>query len=301
MFESKVIKLTDFRDMEITEEMQGKALSEEEIKDILNKLAKKNVVTAEVDSIEKGDFVILDLKGEETKFNKNGLQINVGLGLFNKELEDEILGMEKNENKTLTINDKEVKVGVKSIKRRSIPEVTDELIAGLHIEGVNTIGEYKEYLRDKDIKEKRMNIIPFKSFEYIVENSEYNILDEDLKSLYDEEVRSLEAQASFYNKTLEEFVKEVYEISTEGILKWLEDTTPEKLNQILVGMEFAREDDKMLTQEIYDEEIKTSAQEGNVSFDKAKEMHSHMLFQGSWYPLKAMERIHEYWKEEIYK
>ncbi|WP_312113426.1 hypothetical protein [Brevibacillus reuszeri] len=70
MFKSKLVKLADYREMKITDDMRETPLDDEEIKVKIDKLAKRNVVTTDVEMIEKGDYAIVDLKENKENFNK---------------------------------------------------------------------------------------------------------------------------------------------------------------------------------------------------------------------------------------
>lgn len=299
MYKSKLIKLANFEDMEVEVDRLGIPMTEEKIETMLNKIAKKNIIMDEVDKVEKGDILILDLSSHEEKFNKKNLPVTVGIGLFNLEIEKELLGMKKAQSRLLNLNGTDIKVEVKSIKRRRIPEVTDELIEKMNINGVNTLEKYKELLIKEDLKAQRMDILPQKSLEYVINNSTYIISEDDMEALYKEEIKELEAQANLEKTTSEEYVKDIYGITLEEFTAWIKENLTMTLKHMLIGMEYENKNNAYLTEEIYETELNTYAEENQIELYKAKEIISYKLYHTRWYPMKANEAIIGYWKNKL--
>lgn len=299
MYKSQLIKLADFKEIKIEVDTLGTPMSEEKIQGLLSKLAKRNIIIADADRIEKGDIVTINLTSVEEKFNKKNLPVTVGIGLFNLDLENKLLAMVKDESRILDINGIEVKVEVKSVKRRIIPEITNELIGGIGIEGVTTVEEYKEFLINEDLRRQRMEILPGKSVEYVINNSQYDISEDDVAAMYEEEIKGLEAQAQLEKITAEEFVKEVYGITLEEFTNWIKDNLSITIKHMLIGMEYEKQKNALLTEEIYETELRAYAEENQIELDKAKEIISYKLYHTRWYPMKANETIIGYWKKEL--
>lgn len=299
MYKSKLIKLADFKGMEVELDTLGTPMNEEKIQGILNKLAKGKVSISHVDIIEKGDVVTLDLTSDEGKFNKRNLPVTVGIGLFNSELENQIIGMRKDESQTLNIKGNDVIVEVKSVKRRIIPEITNELIMDIGIEGVTTVEEYRDYLINEDLKQQRMEILPQKSLEYVINNSQYIISEDDIESVYEEEIKGLEAQAELDDITTEVYVKEVYGITLEEFTKWIRENLPMTIKHMLIGMEYTKQNNLEFTEDIYEAELRQYAEGNDIEVDKARNISSYKLHHTRWYPMKANEIIIGYWKKEL--
>lgn len=300
MYKSKLIKLANYKDFEVKEDMYEGAMADEEVESIVQRKAKEGVKTAEGESIEKGDVAALDLTSDEAKFNRKNLPLNVGLGMFDAQLEKEILGMKKDETKTIKLDKASVEVKVNSITRRSIPEVNDEFIASLGIDGIKTVKEYKEKLVADDLREKKMGAIPFLTMGYLVDHSEFDIKQEDLDEMSAKQFQSIETEAGIIGKPVEELVKEIYGISIEEIKEWFTKEAEPNLKQILLGMDFAKKNDAMLTEEIYMKDIEANAEKMGMSVEDSKKIFPIELFYGNYYPLQAMKEIYDYYKE-IYK
>lgn len=298
MYKSKLIKLADYKDFEVKKEMYGEAMTDDQVNHILQRKAKENVTTADAETVEKGDVVTVDLSSEVSKFDRKNLPLNVGLGMFDAELEKSIIGMKKDESKTFDLDKGNVDVKVKSITRRIVPEFTDELAASLNIEGVKTVEQYKTKLVEDDLREKKMGAIPFGAMGYIVENSEFDIKEEDLDEMAKRQFESIEAEAEIAGKPVEDLVKEIYGISVQEIKDWFRKEAEPNLKQILIGMDFAKKNDGMLTDEIYLKDIKENAEKMGISVEDAKKIFPLELFYGNYYPLQAMHEIYNYYKDK---
>lgn len=299
MYRSKLIKLANYKDFEIEEEMYGGSLKSEEIEEELQKKAKANLITKEAETVKKGDVVVLSLQSDFEKFNRKDLPLNVGLGMFDAELEEKIVGMKKYESKTLQLNKGKIKVDISNITRRSIPEITDEFIKSLNIDGVVTVDEYKNKLIQDDLREKKMETIPFQAMGYLVENSEFNIIEKDLEEMAEGQFKSLEVEAKIINKPVEELIKEIYGIAVDELIAWFRQEAELNLKQILIGINFAEKNNGMLTDEAYEKEIEENAAKMDLSVEDTKKIFPVKLFYGNWYPLQAMEEIYAYYQEQF--
>lgn len=102
-----------------------------------------------VDVVAAGDVVTLTLGSELKKMNRSGLALNVGTGLFSKELESTLPGKAVGETYTTQADGVSVTVTVDGCLRTVIPEISDELIRQQAIDGVETVEQYKKLLEKK--------------------------------------------------------------------------------------------------------------------------------------------------------
>lgn len=84
---------------------------------------------AEADEIQNQDTAVITCSSELPRFNRKSLPLRVGVGLFSKELEQQLIGWKKGQTGTVTVQGKPVSVTVQSIQREILPEITDELAA----------------------------------------------------------------------------------------------------------------------------------------------------------------------------
>lgn len=123
---------------------------EKEIEETLKKRLLKSYITLKTlsqgEPVCKEDIVTISLASTLPKFNKSKVLVTVGTGLFNKEIEDSLIGKHCGESYEITTQGIQVKVALLEIKRKEVPPITDAMVVQLGIEGVDTIEKYREKL-----------------------------------------------------------------------------------------------------------------------------------------------------------
>ena len=150
---TKVNRICDYHDIPIGPFKD--TIPEMELRDEMKNEIKKDLlqtrVIKEVTDAEPGDMAELRLRSNQPKFNKDNIRINLGLGLFSKELEAGIIGHRTGDAFHLVIGGCTVKGEIISLKRKSTPELNDAFAESLGIPGVTTKNEYLAHIRAKYI------------------------------------------------------------------------------------------------------------------------------------------------------
>lgn len=184
---SKLKSKLDLGSLNISNDLFKIEVPESLYEDEFNRLIKKHFIlrdALESEMAVKDDFVMVTLQSSNSKYNKPIVPITLGLNMLNEQIEQSIIGMKIGELKTISIDDSEVNIQVKSIKKKSLIEVSDELVKKENIDNVSTIDEYKEYVA-KQYKEKAkrrisMNLLSDvydsinKTFEFDIDEQEKN-------------------------------------------------------------------------------------------------------------------------------
>ena len=148
---SKAVKVFDYRSLDITEFIPrftpDEALLQKDIDRMLKAFGKK----IEGESVEAGDMAVITCESETPKFNKKGITVIIGKGFFSKELEEKLIGVKSGERFSFEVDGTSVNGTVDRIVRTVMPEMTDESIAQLGIEGVTSVQELKAFCVDKQI------------------------------------------------------------------------------------------------------------------------------------------------------
>ena len=145
---SRAIKIFDFHDVDAGQYAEPFSMSEEALDEKLKKLLLRHAAPVDAETVEEEDIVTVDTVSEAPRFNKKGVQLKVGRGLYSPELEKELIGMTVGEEKTVMIPAGEVLVTVRSVSRKVVPELTDGAAASLGINGVSTANELKAFVED---------------------------------------------------------------------------------------------------------------------------------------------------------
>lgn len=107
------------------------------------------------DGIQAGDIVRISFPDEGAGGGTAQAQFSVGRHFFDQVLEDALTGMTVGQTAELNVKGQKKPVSVLSVKRRHIPPLTDEAIAGMGIEGVTTIDGYRQHLIDRAAQRMR--------------------------------------------------------------------------------------------------------------------------------------------------
>lgn len=117
-------------------------------------------------TVEKGDTAVIDFEGFKDGVAFDGgkgenYDLEIGSGSFIPGFEDQLIGMKQEEEKEIEVTFPEdyqaedlkgqkatFKVKVHEIKKKVLPELNEELIKELKIDGVNNLEELKNNIRD---------------------------------------------------------------------------------------------------------------------------------------------------------
>lgn len=146
---SQVLSLADYREIDLRPYAPPFTMEEAEIQEGLLRLCSRHGRMLPADSIQPDDFVTLRLQGESPRFNKESIQLRVGKGLLSSELEQGLVGLQRDETAELRVGDECVTVTVLEIRRRQLPELTDENVASWQLEGIATVAQLRQSVVDK--------------------------------------------------------------------------------------------------------------------------------------------------------
>ena len=141
--------------------------SEAELKELARKsVVKDQLVLAplpEGECAALGDTLTLRTTSELPKFNKERVTVSIGRGLYDKGLEEALVGKKAGESCTVTIKDKPVAATILEIKRKTAPEPTDEMVEALQEKDykgnpLRTYAEYEAFICEGKTSEALANV-----------------------------------------------------------------------------------------------------------------------------------------------
>lgn len=144
LLRTKVVSAWDYRQGDLTSFCQPFEVDREQLAEDLQFLRKKHSLLVPADRVEEGDIVTLCCRSEKPKFQKDSIPVNVGKGLYSRELEAQLPGLAVGDERKLTAQGAEVVVRVLKIERTVLPELTDEFVAE-HFESVHTAAELENW------------------------------------------------------------------------------------------------------------------------------------------------------------
>lgn len=154
---SRVVKLYDYHQSQIPEEMLHWRVTDEEIQEKLQEMAARKIVLAPAERVEAGDGVRCacvegtSLKGREAVLLYPGRKLPGA-----EKAEEAVLGKKPGEVFEAETGGEKLFLRVEEILRKqSAPPVTDELVKEQGIEGVGSIEAYASWYREKHEKSRK--------------------------------------------------------------------------------------------------------------------------------------------------
>lgn len=232
---SYINSLADYKNFEFDHEVTL-SCPEEHIERQLKRVMRSNKVIENVTVLEKGDVAVIDLESSLERYNRTKLTLTVGSGLFDKELEAQLIGKTTGETFELIIKDTAVKVTVISGKRTVFPAPTDEAVKAYaatveNMEGVETVAQFCECVKQLYFKEEKQNII-FGTVnavqDYVLTHSDWEFDPDEFQQMYDSMLEDMEQMAqescgkTFVEMTDEEIARETDIPTKEALLEELQ-------------------------------------------------------------------------------
>ena len=205
-------------------------VTEDEIKNEKNRLLKDKIVVEvkENQVIELGDIAVFDFLGTVDGVAFDGgaaenYELEIGSHQFIPGFEEQMVGMEANTEKDITVTFPEnygapnlagkesvFHITLHEVKTKKSPELTDELVAELKIENVNTVEEFNLHVQNS-LAERKLAYNTRQIDNTVIETVVNNATVDLPRSFVADRVKSLraqvEAQAKQYNIPFEMFLQ----------------------------------------------------------------------------------------------
>lgn len=152
LFQSKVIHMCDYRSFDLSRFVEPFQVDEELIQEGFDYIRKKYAGIQDADSVKAGDSVTFSCESTLPKYNKSSISVNVGKGLYSKELETQMVGMNVGETRNLEVDGEAVRVTVKQIQRRVVP-VIDDAFVDAQFPGLHTVEDLRQWYRDDQLEQ----------------------------------------------------------------------------------------------------------------------------------------------------
>lgn len=151
---SHIVSLSNYM-LQAQEPVTGEITRQELERDTeikIQKLCLQSKTLMPVETVAGGDVATLDLSSDLKKFDRKGLCLNVGAGLFSKALEATLPGHAVGETYTADVDGHAVRVTVAGCRRAVVPEFSDQLAAAQGIPGVTDMASYRRHVCDAYLK-----------------------------------------------------------------------------------------------------------------------------------------------------
>lgn len=197
-------------------------------------------------SVQTGDVVNIDFEGKMNGVafaggTAEGYDLTIGSGQFIAGFEDGVIGMEIGETKDLDLSFPDpykpnpdlsgapvvFTVTVNSISEPRTPELTDEYVAGLNLEGCETVEDYRNYLYDGLLEQAQASYEEEKMDAALTAMMENSVFEEPpegiVNRLNDMLVSNAQAYANLSNLEIGDYVSRAYGGSAEDYAETLKE------------------------------------------------------------------------------
>lgn len=197
---------------------------EEYIEKQLKRVTRANKLIENVPVLDKGDVAVIGLESVLERYDRPQLTLAVGSGLFDRELESQLIGKAVGETFTLTVKDTPVKVTVISGKRTVFPAPTDAAVKAYaatteDLDGIETVAQLCAHVKQQYLEEKKQEVIFGTVNEiqnYVLTHSDWEFDPDELRELYSSMLEDMEQMAKeSYNKSFAEMTDEEIAFETE--------------------------------------------------------------------------------------
>ncbi len=286
------LKVGSYKDIEI-EFPDAKVLKKDEDRE-LEKLREQNAVVIEKSDgkVEKDDIVTINYVELDEKSNKiegssrEDFVFTVGTGYNIYKMDDDIVGMKKDEekiidkdfpedfdNKDLAGKKVKIKVTVTTIKVNELPELDDELAQDIS-EKYKTLKDLRADVKKKmkDTLDKKIKELQFeKIMDKVIENSEIPVPESMLKAEMDNSWQNFMVQSRMDEKQLLQIL-EMQGKTKESLLEEWRPNSTKSLKVQLVLAKLIKDEKIEATKEEIEEEIKTQALDSGQKYEEFKEL-----------------------------
>ena len=289
------VKVEDFSGIKI-EEPQVEITDEEmneELKAIQERnamvLDKKDSEPAAKDDIATINYSELDDKGEEIAGSKReGFVFTIGSGENIYKIDDEIIGMKKDETKEITktydadFADKElagttkkISVTVTAVKVRNLPEIDDDLAQDVS-EKFKTLDDLKNDIKKNMELAKNRRVAEMKSnslLEQLIEKNSFDIPASMLAAELDGRWRMMAQQFQTSPEQLEKMIVASGQTKEAMLNEWTGDSEKMLKSRIIVDS-LIKERNIAVTPEEIEAEYSKIAEEGGITVEEVKKHYS---------------------------
>ena len=285
---SDKVALGDYKNLEVVSNVT--AITDEDVDNYIDYMLSMSPELVEVtdrDVVENGDVANIDYEGKKDGVafdggTAQGYDLGIGTGAFIPGFEEGLVGAKVGETIDLNLTFPEnygaadlagaevvFTVTVNKISKEITPEFTDEYVAGLGIENVATVEEYRVYLKNmmEDAEEEdALQDVQTQIITMVTENATVTEVPQELiDRFYNVNKNNMAYNAMMYGMDLESFVSAYYGMDAETFEKETVAAAETSAKQALVCLAIAENENLTLTEE----DVEKAIEENYASYGYA--------------------------------
>ena len=283
-----MVKLGEYKGLTYTE--TDVSVSDDEVESQINSTLTAHATAEQITdrAVEDGDTVNIDFEGkiDGKTFDggtASGASLTIGSGTFIDGFEDGLIGVKPGDKTTLKLKfpdeyktntdlagkDVTFDVTVNYIKGDDIvPELDDDFVKGLNIDGVSNVKEYRAYVKSQLQANKESEAEKSKQSELLqqaVDNAEIKEIPEELVTQYATQYTDYYKQyASYFGLELSDFLTQYMNQTEEEFNQSAQDYGKERAGYMLVVSAIAKAE-KVDVDALYDEKVAQYAEQSGYA------------------------------------
>ena len=287
--------LGDYKNLEVINNVV--TITDEDVDSYITYMLSMSPELVEVtdrDVVENGDVANIDYVGKKDGVafdggTAEGYDLGIGSGSFIPGFEEGLVGVKKGETVDLNLTFPEnygaadlagaevvFTVTVNGIYKEVAPELNEEYVAGLGIENVATVEEYRAYLKNmmqEGEKEYALQDVQTQIISMVTENATVTEVPQELiDRFYNVNINNMTYNAMMYGMDLESFVSAYYGMDAESFEAETLAAAEISANQAMVCLAIAKAENIAVTEEEMEEKITEKyASYGYASVDAFRE------------------------------
>ena len=265
------VEVKDFGGITIKEPQV--TIGDKELQDELKAIQERNAIVMDKkadEAVAKNDIVTIDYT-EENGENRNGYVFTVGSGDDVYGIDDDVIGMKKDESKDITKDSKKIKLTVKAVKTRDLPKIDDDLAQDVS-EKFKTLDDLKaDITRNMEVAKNR-KIAEIKSqslLEQLVEKNPFDIPASMLAAELDGRWRMMAQQFQTSPEQLEKMITASGQTKEAMLEQWTGDSEKMLKSRIIVDALLKARNISVTPEEI-EAKYKEIADEGGMTVEEVK-------------------------------
>lgn len=303
---TKAIFFVDYKSIDLAEHLPKFHLDQDKFEKDLQRIQYANGKKEDVDTIAKGDLVLLSCRSEIPRFQRDDIYLIVGKNLYSAELEDTLVGCGRGET-ALTVDAVPVTVHVKSIVRTTLPALTDENVRGWGIAGVSTVEGLERYCFNRQVDafrddDEEADMVVTILCGEVTDDGAFQYDEAECRAIE----RTVDAQIQRAKAYREELIAAGEELDETWDVEKIADTMAKQtLKAAALGYQLLEEKNCLTTLDRYQEELKNRAELMHLSLEEMAERYTETDYALEYYAQYFFDLLDgyvgEYMKDYYYR
>ncbi len=306
---SRVLTLKDPKSVDFSPYLEPFVLDQERLNHELNRIANPYIRWENGTTLFSGDMAVCRLESDCPRFNKESIRFVAGSGLFHRELEALAVGMTVGETRQIDLPEGRVALTLTQVTNKIVPEISDEMVEKLGLEGIHTVADYTTYLTVQQ-KEETFQKRVYEPLNYlirqVIDNSEFVLYQADWQHVVDLRLEWNRALTRREGMTLETMTEKEFEgrmpVKCYDELVALEQREAwNNLCMHLLGRCFAQKQGFQPDQSGYEASLQNYSNSWGISQEEARELEPYESYAFFAYSNLAYQTLYDIVKQKYFK